>query len=472
MKIILRIVGLLIILNSVLLYMHYSQMADASGTSHKESRYVQEIEVINREDALFVKHHFRNLDHGRHELVFPIESRNRACLLETESSCSRFNENVTAILEGEENEQSISYEIPKSGHFESRKLFKEPFAVLRNAKPDSTILHMTDESGIGGMWVSGLEMVGFKKMDMVDYTMFKGNGKVTDLYWQRNSLPQVYKGDRLSIFGNSIDNEVAEELHDRLVELGAQHIAIVLDPQGKPLQSSRFLISERPVTELTDAVLESGVRSLYAIPGNEQLVAGLIASIYIDAPIGTERAKAVFESLKHSLTTTQYEMVRSRLAEQKGERLNAAALDEVIGEVSGWKTSFVQKNVEGNYPFLLEDSRTVHMNGEAQEDIQVVIKDKQTLYPANKLLTRNGYSMSSNESSIYIENENEKFRFSLRDPFYVLNEKRYELRERPYVLIGNEYYFEEDALRRLFQLSIQKNEETIVVTSLAGGESS
>jgi len=451
--------------------MHYSQLADASGTSDKVSRYVQEIEVINRADALFVTHHFYNLDGGRYEIIFSAESKNRTCFLETESSCIRMNENVSAILEGEQSRQSISYEIPKSGTLESRKLFKEPFAKLRNAKPDSTILHVTDESGIGGMWISGLPLVGSKKLDTVDYAMFKGNGTVSDLYWQRKAFPQTYRGDRLSIFGDSIDADVAEQLDGVLKELNTRHIAIVMDPQGKPLQSSRFLITQLKATELSDLVLERGVRSMYTIAEREHLVASLVTSISIDAPTGTKEYKAVFESLKNSLTANQYEMLRSHLTEKYGEHIDAAVLDELLGEVSGAKTSFVQKNNERSYPFVLEDTRTVFLNGETQEDIQVIIMDKQSLYPANKILTRNGYEVSANESSIYIESKEEKFRFSLRDPFYVLNEKKYELREKPYAFIGNEYYFTEDALRRIFHLSIQKNEETIVVKSLLGGES-
>ncbi|MFC5602958.1 hypothetical protein [Sporosarcina koreensis] len=470
MKIILRIVGLLVIMNSVLLYMHYSQLADASGTPEKESRYIQEIEVINRADALYIRHHFHTLDEGRHEIILPAESRNRACYLETETSCARINENVTAILDGEERRQSISYEIPKTGQLESGKLFKEPFASLRNAKPDSTILHVTDESGIGGMWVSGLELVGSKKMDLIDYTMFKGKGSVTHLYWQRNSLPQVYRGDRLSVFGDSIDSEVADQLNNALLKLNSSHIAILLDPKGKPLQTSRFLITQQKASELTDSVLDRGVRSLYAISEKDRLVAGLVASILTDTPSGTDRSKAAFETLKDSLTAEQYEMLKARLDESLGQHMDAAGLDSMIGEVCGWKTSFVQKNEEDIYPFLLEDTRMVTMNGEDQEDIQVILMDKRALYPANKVLTRNGYSVSANESSIYIENETEKFRFSLRDPFYVLNEKRYELRERPFTSIDNEYYFEEDALRRLFHLSIQKNEDTIIVKSLTRGD--
>lgn len=469
MKIILRIVGLLVITNSFLLYMHYSQLADASGTPDRESRYVQEIEVINRADALYIRHHFHNLDEGRHEIILPAESRNRACFLETGSSCARINENATAILEGEEDRQSISYEIPKTGKVESRKLFKEPFASLRNAKPDSTILHVTDETGSGGMWVSGLELVGSKKMDMVDYSLFKGNGNVPDLYWQRKSLPQVYRGGRLSVYGNPIDADLADQLNSTLAKLNARHIAVVMDPSGKPLQTSRFLITQLKATELSDEILESGVRSQYGISDKDQLVASLVASIITDESTGTKKAKEAYELLKRSLSADQYAQLKTHLTEKQGERLDAVELDNLIGEVSGWKTSFVQKNTTGTYPFLLEDTRMITMNGEAQEDISAVLMDKQTLYPANKILTRSGYSISANESSIYIESDKEKFRFSLRDPFYVLNEKRYELREKPFTVIDNAYYFEEDALRRLFHLSIQKNEDTIIVKSLTGG---
>ncbi|MCM3742729.1 hypothetical protein M3193_01125 [Sporosarcina luteola] len=471
MKIILRIVGLLVILNSVLLYMHYNQLADASGTPAKEPRYIQEIEVINRTDALYVRQHFHNLDGGRHEIILPKESRNASCYLEIETSCVRINENATAILEGEENRQSISYEIPKTEKMASRKLFREPFASLRNARLDSTILHVTDESGIGGMWVSGLELIGSKRMDMVDYSLFKGNGKVSDLYWQQKELPQTYKGRRLSIFGDSIDTAIADQINSELAKLNIGNIIILLDKKGEPLQTQRFFSTQLEETELSDLVLERGVRSKFAISDRERLVAGLAASISIDAPTGTNEAKKAFEVVKHSLSADQYERLRSRLAEKQGERLDAAELDNLIGEVCGYKTSFVQKNSIGEYPFLLEDTRMITMNGQAQEDIQALRMDKNTLYPANKVLTRYGYSLSANDSSIYIESAEENFRFSLRDPFYVLNGKRYELREKPFIFIDNEVYFEEDALRRLFHLSIQKDEDTIIVKSMTGGES-
>ena len=84
------------------------------------------------------------------------------------------------------------------------------------------------------------------------------------------------------------------------------------------------------------------------------------------------------------MTAEQYELLQTRLIEKYGERLDAAVLDELIGEVFSSKTSFVQKNIEGSYPFLLEDTRTIYLHGEAQEDIRVVIKDKKHYIPQTR----------------------------------------------------------------------------------------
>ena len=43
-------------------------------------------------------------------------------------------------------------------------LFNEPFAALHGSSASYTLFHMTDETGIGGLWVNGLKRVGTKKM--------------------------------------------------------------------------------------------------------------------------------------------------------------------------------------------------------------------------------------------------------------------------------------------------------------------
>ncbi|WHT46929.1 hypothetical protein QNH10_11225 [Sporosarcina thermotolerans] len=319
MKIVIRTVILLLIMNFSLLYMHYSQMADANGTMEQVMTYSEEIEVINRTDALFVRHHFRNLNSNRYEIIWPEGSEDISCYSEVDSSCERINENVSAILEGEINHQSISYNIPKSETMAVRKLWRSPFATLKGATPDTTMLHITDETGINGIWISGLKLVGTKKTEMIDYSLYKGNGQVTDLYWQQKALPLAYKGSNLSILGQSVNEELATQLNDQLGKMNATHLVLAVDPEGESLHSDRFVIAHLGFPESTDAVLDRGVHSQYFFPEGEQLTADLIVSILIDKPIGNQRSTEAFEMLKKSLRTSQLEELKTHLADLRGQ---------------------------------------------------------------------------------------------------------------------------------------------------------
>lgn len=457
-------------MNFSLLYIHYSQLADANGTIKQVLPYSEEIEVVNRTDALFITHHFRNLNPNRYEIVWPEGSADISCFNESDSSCDRVNNNVSAILEGENNYQSISYTIPKAEAMTMKKVWKSPFVTLKGAAPNTTMLHITDETAIGGIWISGLKLVGTKKTEMIDYSLFKGEGQVTDLYWQQKTLPLSYKGNNLTILGEPFNEELGVQLNDQLSKMNATHIVLAVDSEGESLQTDRFVITNLNLPEIWDVVLDKGVRSKYFFPEGEQLTSNLIVSILIDKPIGTERSKEAFGMLKKSLKTSQLEALKTNLADRRGTNMDASLLDQLIGDVSGLSTTFVQKNNEGSYPLLFEDPKIIHINGEAQEYLKTIVVNNRTLYPAIEILTQSGYTLSITDQSIYIENNTEKFRFSLLDPFYVLNERRYTFRDSPFELIDDKYYFEEDTLRRLFHLSIQKNQESIFITTLKGGE--
>lgn len=471
MKIIRRTVFLLALINIALLYMHYSQLADASEDPAKKPKYSQEIEVINRTDKLIVRHHFSKLDSSRHEIILPVGSKDPTCFMQTESSCTRINENTTAFLEGEGDNQSISYIIPKQGELGSRKLFKAPFASLRNERPMSTVLHITDETDNGGMWINGLKLVGSKKMDMIEYSLFTGRGQVTDLYWQRIALPLTYEGEHISIYGNGADASLVAEMTDNLKQLKVDHLDMVFDGKSKALESDRMIITTGNQSSVYIEAVRKSIRTQYSIPSNEYITADLVASILLGKPAGGKKSNAAYAELQDELTHSQSDSLKSDLEKKSGSKVDAVALDDMIGLSTGKKTSFVQKNVETNYPLLFEESREVLVGGESVEGLNVIVKGGRTLYPAEKVLSQLGYIVSSNNRSIYIEDDTEKLRFSLRDPFYVINEKRYTLRETPFKMIGDDYYFEEDALRRIFQLSIQKSEDVITVTSLKRGNS-
>ena len=78
-----------------------------------------------------------------------------------------------------------------------------------------------------------------------------------------------------------------------------------------------------------------------------------------------------------------------------------------------------------------------------------------------EILNLAGYTITSNERSIYIENGIRKFRFPKKELFYVYNEQKYDVVTMPFEVLEGDFYFEESWFKRLFLLSIEKTADTI-----------
>ncbi|MBY0222927.1 MULTISPECIES: hypothetical protein [Sporosarcina] len=470
MKIILRILLLLLGVNAGLLYLHYSQSAAANGAKDHPDTYRQEIEVINRADGLYIRHHFYDLATGRYEIIWPEGSVEQECLTEGSVSCSRLNEAGIAFDEGEGDQQSIAYKIPKKESLKDRKLFKRPFVLLQDAKPLTTVFHMTDEQNIGGMWVNGLERVGKADKERISYRLYRGVGFVNELYWQPQDVPIAYSGNKLSVYGEGIKEKQIKEMESILEEIGGDHVSVVLSPLNKTLYAQRFVV-EKPMNmdQVVKQVARMSVQSRFMIPANEPSMNSMLASILGDQAIGTKAEQGAFNRLKESLDEKKYSAFRQKVRGRIGQELSAAQLDEELQNVMNFDSQYFQKTMheqQYSYPFLLLDSRNVLLDGEEIKDLKAVVQDEKSFYPADELLTRMGYQITSNDQSIYIESPKRNYRFSRIEPFYVMNDRKYDYQEEPYKYINGKLYFDEVWLRRIFLVLIEKSDESIAIEQI------
>lgn len=450
--------------------MHYNQAGNVVAKKDTVATYTQEIEVINREDALYIRHHFSELPSGRHEIVWPATSISHSCYTEEAPSCSRLDESATAFVEGENNQQSISYEIPKDRPMLKTRLFKESFVALRDASAVSTLFHLTDETKNGGLWVNGLKRVGHKKMEHIDYSLFRGAGEVKDLYWQKDDLPILYDGDRLTVYSAEKGLALLKEADAALKEIKAKHSTVVIDANKPALEATRFsVVNHTDIADLSDSLLSNAIHSRFSISNKEDLTAEVTAAILIQKATGSKRSRKAYSMLTESLSTNELEKLRRQLVVQSGNKLNAKTLDKMIGVVTGYKTEFFARNGEGSrqplHPFLIEDPRKVKVDSSVKPEIGVVLKDGKEWYPAREILSSMGYKVTSNKQSLYIENEVRKFRFPMKELFYVYNEQRYDLSSTPFKALEGDYYFEENAFIRFFLLSIEKSADSITIIS-------
>jgi hypothetical protein len=461
----------LLIVNCLLIYIQYNQAEGSDAKGPKVVTYSQEIEVINRPDTLHIRHHFRGLSNARHEIVWPATSINRSCYLADAASCDRLVDNTTAFHEGENDRQSITYEIPKQGPMNKAVLFKEPFTVLHGSTVEFTLFHMTDEIGIGGFWVNGLKQIGTKEMTNIDYSLFSGSGEVKNLYWQKNKLPLLYAGDRLSVFGKGGDAGRLLEVDNALKLIDAEYSTVVIDNMNPAVSSARFIVSENPdVEKVADQLLTAAMYKRFTMPQKERLTAEVTASILAKKPVGLDKSRKLYQVLTESLSVEELEKLTRLISDLSGQEINATVLDGLTGEVTGFKTSYFKRNSQGDtaiHPFLIEDPRKAHFEGEAFSDIRIILKDGKMLYPAKKVLSVAGYTVTSNEQSIYIENDFRKFRFPKKDLFYVYNEHKYDVVTMPFEVLEGDFYFDENWFKRLFLLNIEKTADTIDIIRIS-----
>lgn len=166
--------------------------------------------------------------------------------------------------------------------------------------------------------------------------------------------------------------------------------------------------------------MASSMDGRFQLPATGPTLAEVLASILSDKPTGSSEARAMYQTLQESVTEDEMAALQTKLHKKTGEKMNGAALDDLIGEVTGFGTSYFEKSLKdgsADHPFLVEDLRTVTLNGEALPELRVLLKDGKILYPSKTILRKIGYTIDSNERSIYIKSDQRNFRFPRKDPF-------------------------------------------------------
>lgn len=459
---------LLIFFNGLLIYMHYQDANDVSAGSSAQITYDQEIEVTNRADGLYIRHFFTNLPSERLEINWPKESEQRTCHVEDSNSCTRLNEETTAFTESEETTQAISYVIPKKGAVGDAELLQSVFVNLYGMTPNATVLHMIDEEHSEGMWITGLQQVGYKKLPRTEYMLFSGSGQVEDLYWQKHQKPIQYSSDYLTVYGNDSTDGI-EQFEDALQLLNAPHMAIVLNDRDQAIVKNRVAVSTKDkMNEVFHQIAASQYYVNYQAETVDPFTAKVVTALLLEGEYKETIAQNAMGELENTLTTSQMAELSDQLIKKYGEPMSAEIVDELIKEITGYQTSFFQKNAQTEkeiYPLLLEDTRELIVAEKALEK-HAIVKGDRTYFPIENMMKEIGYDVSSNEQSLYIQNADNQYRFPLNAHFYVFNDRRFNIQSMPFQRIEGEFYFEKSAMLRIFRLLLEETTEEVMIKSI------
>jgi len=467
MKFALSFFSILVLIISGTLFFQYHAYSSDLETGIGDFHYSQEIEIVYRENSLDIRQHFKNLPNQKVKIKWPEKAINPSCFIENEKSCDRLSDEVSYFAKGETKSQSVSYIIPIEGGLKNKMLLQDVFATLINGEASYSIVHISTDSKINGQWITGLPLVGQQQLSLVNYTMFRGNGTVHDLYWQAGKLKVQEQTPVLSIYAQqAVPNDFLKSL-ESLQFLNDEHIAIIQEKSPVPVHDERLLFLPTLTAQAVEQeVILSQIKSQYTFVDSPEWLLEVVASYLVNDSIGGDKAKKIVKTLNDYMTDSQQQSWQDKLKKLGDDPISPNTMDEYLSQVLDAKTSYFTLNAaqkNGTYPLLFEDSRDVYVNDVLKEDVHVILYEGQALYTADTLLPYLGYTVGEGKNGYYVNSEHRTFRFPKEPGFYVFNQRRYSTISEPIIKIANQYYVEEAWLQRLFLVELQKKEERIQV---------
>lgn len=457
---------LALIITGTIFFQYHAYSSDLE-TGIGDFHYSQEIEIVYRENSLDIRQHFKNLPNQKVKIKWPEKATNASCFIENEKSCDRLSDEVSYFAKGETKSQSVSYIIPIEGGLKNKMLLQNVFATLINGEASYSIVSISTDSKVKGQWVTGLPLVGQQQLVLVNYTMFRGNGTVQDLYWQAGELKAQEQTPVLSIYAQQeVPNDFLKSL-ENLQLLSDEHVAIIQEKSPVAVHDERLLFLPTLTTQAVEQeVILSQIKSQYNFVDSPEWLPEVVASYLVNDPIGGEKTKKIIKALNDFMTDSQQQAWQETLKKLGDESISPDTLDKYLSQVLDAKTSYFALNAaqpNGTYPLLFEDPRDVYVDDMLKEDVHVILYEGQALYTADTLLPYLGYSAEEGKNGYYVNSEHRTFRFPKEPGFYVFNQRRYSSISEPIIKIADRYYVEEAWLQRLFLVELQKKDERIQV---------
>lgn len=462
--------SVLVAIVGAMLFVQYQVYSDELDNQVEDYMYSQEIEIVYRGESLDIRHHFKNLPKQAIDIQWPKAAVSPSCFIEAEQSCSRLTEDTLKFAEGETQAQSVSYVIPMKDGLTSRALMKNVFATLKGGDVRFSTVHITTDRTIQGQWVTGLPLIGQQQLDLVNYTMFSGTGKVKDLFWQTGPFTLQKQEDTLAVYSETpLKNAFYEKLA-QVKFLNDEHIAIINGTNTSSVEGYRMLfIPDVTVAKVQQNVVISQLEASYQFGESPYWLKEVVASYLTGDVFGSEKTTEVVATLTNQMSDSQLADWTARLEALKGQKITPELLDTEVSAILGASTSYLTMNAQtkGLFPFLYNDPRDIYVGVNKNEEVQVILKDGQILYSADSLLKALGYGTSVGPNGYYVNSETRVFRFPKQPGFYVFNQRRYNTVSEPIKVVAGEYFIEESWLQRLFLVEVTKSDNRITLTAIA-----
>ena len=457
---------ILFFVSLVLLIWQWKMYSSEKDLSLEMEQVRQHFTVEAKGKELYITHNVIGLSNDKeYQISKPDSLFKWECKFENENYCKSNDDRPDTYL-ASNGELNFYYQIPIPN--QSAFLLTEWIASISNVHVVQTTIDIVEREQRDSTWVAGIPQIGFKELSRIDFYTFKGEDSMPALYWQRAPIIKKDVNPFVSFFSNQsgVDESILQNIKP-LKFKGYTSIIWTKDYNQGGGNGIRIVSSEEQLKELEGELVYSFFENKFKpLLPEEKWILELLTAEMLERPISTPKSAAVLQELSSKLSKTQRQLWSNKILLE--ETLNFQKLDEVLGSVKGLKTTFFTLNRNEHdplKPLYFVDPRNVMIDEITTQNIEVVYRGKEILFPFVATMNELGFLVKSTDGAeIELLKEENRYKFYVNEPFFYYNDEKFGLLGQPFVVENELIYIKHQALQSIFNVIVDEDENRIKLT--------
>ncbi|MDP4161556.1 MAG: stalk domain-containing protein [Bacillota bacterium] len=343
-------------------------------------------------------------------------------------------------------------------------------AVLPQIRIARTNLKIVDSVDRGGTWVAGIPLIGYKRMDLIDYYVFEGKKDDFSLYWQKKPLYATRRNSFFTYYSENPSDKWTIPANFSAQLENSPFLAIIHTSKLPSAKLSGLLIENGRISssEVETALIENNIKQkIEIVQGDNHWLVELLASLYLEKPMHSGKALSVYAELKTKYTDSELkEFVESII--RSNHKMNFVDLDRLLGEMHGLGTHFfssLQHQPHEQLRLSFFDLRKVLLNGKENSKIEIMVLASEKFFPFLVTMKELGYqvSITSSEKKIVLNKDNNQYEFADGRTIFLKNGQQYGMLKSPFIVKNNVIFISQIGLQSIFNVKIQESEKEIQI---------
>ncbi|GAE47050.1 hypothetical protein JCM21738_3992 [Mesobacillus boroniphilus JCM 21738] len=179
-----------------------------------------------------------------------------------------------------------------------------------------------------------------------------------------------------------------------------------------------------------------------------------------------EKSRVMVQELVKTLTSKEISALITLLSKER--HIDGNSLDESLSSIKGMSTNFFTKNSKkgsGVFPLLFTDERSVLVNGNEKEELAVVIKGDQFLFPLVPTMDALGYKtkLGPEYTTLEMSSERNTYYFNIKNKTFIHEGQTFGLLENPFQNLNGDWYLERHWLNAIFKVRVSESDEAFIL---------